>query len=295
MADKRKIKLPKRLYYQLGEAAEVLGCTESDLLHLGANGLLRIAVASAKNTYFCAIFHIPAKALVENKMAVPMVFENPIQTSLESSMFEVSPIFDKCFGVLYSDALTDIELNGKYEIERDFYFISPITGVYWRDDIDDEFVFLSTNYDDAIKTCDECPLEELVDNVEYDISNEAGELCEKFHFDKGNLFVMNDEILRLMEGRGFTIEQKNELKRDPLQHSGGHLANRADTKERLEFQQFIKANNIIIEQTDDLLDLEGMQVEWLRRSRTTLKKWYREAMPLVTLKGGNPTFRKDKP
>ena len=286
MANDNKLKLPKRLYYRLSDAAIALGCMESDLVHWGANSQVEILLL--KPFGVCGYVKVKKELksasfsnLSNNGRAVLMVAKKRID-------------FD--FLVLSSSTLREIDLLGEHQIIKGgfkaAYVISKNLNL---EKIDANISPAKRVFSKGRQT--RFGGDHTYEFKRFDKNNKFdSDACSKYKnspivIKASDLWVSHLEIERLMCCVQNGNSQKTPTKRDQIAQNQ-HIANRKDQSEKIEFQSFIKENRIIIERTDDIRGILGMKTEWLQRANTTLKSWYKEAMPHVQLKSGNPAFDK---
>lgn len=96
---------------------------------------------------------------------------------------------------------------------------------------------------------------------------------------------------RLVKYARMTDGEKAKEKQRLNKIYGAHLES-ANAKAKAAFQEYVRQNNVIIEQAGDLLDVVYPDDSlWLEYKLETWKSWYKEAMPDIKLKSGNPRKR----
>ncbi|PPD49118.1 MAG: hypothetical protein CTY13_03945 [Methylobacter sp.] len=115
-----------REYYPLAVAAEVLGCSENDLIHLGARGRLDIYAIPSSFSVLTIIKSDEGKAELLNEPTQPLKIAIDTIRYLEAGNIEEPIEICKSGGFFYCDFFAEIFVNKEDD------------GIPWEDDYDDK-------------------------------------------------------------------------------------------------------------------------------------------------------------
>ncbi len=197
-----KPKLPKRLYYRLSEAADVLACTENDLLQMGVFGEIEIICRVYSKVPFTLVSSYSIYDVNDVKKLNRRSEKSELLYPIQGNDFVTCPVY----------ALFDIDMNGFSSICRTSRIFEVIGGFCIADQTPLELLELleaterlGENKVAIVDSLGFRFVSELMDSEDdtYAENNRVDVTVEK-----NDLFVLASEVERVIAGNAPTAEQK---------------------------------------------------------------------------------------